>query len=45
MNEFIKEIVNILGEKTDLSKGEIEGLIEVPPDQKLGDYAFPCFAR
>lgn len=27
----------------DLSKDEIEAMIEVPTDSKLGDYAFPCF--
>jgi len=29
--------------KTDLPADEIGRLIEVPPDQKLGDYAFPCY--
>lgn len=27
----------------DLSSGEIEGMLEVPPDREMGDYAFPCF--
>lgn len=43
MNQFTKEIVDILEKKTGLDKTEIEKLLETPPDQKLGDYAFPCF--
>jgi arginyl-tRNA synthetase len=26
-----------------MSKEEIRDLIEVPGDEKMGDYAFPCF--
>jgi len=39
-------IVNLLAKelaKLKLDKKEIESLIEIPPDSKLGDYAFPCF--
>jgi arginyl-tRNA synthetase len=43
MNRFVEEIVGLLSKETGLSKEEIRGLVEVPPDQKLGDYAFPCF--
>ncbi|MGB2804581.1 MAG: arginine--tRNA ligase [Candidatus Zixiibacteriota bacterium] len=43
MNRFVEEIVGLISKETGLSKGEIRGLVEVPPDQKLGDYAFPCF--
>jgi arginyl-tRNA synthetase len=43
MNEFVQEIVDILEKKTGLIEKEIQELIEVPPDQTLGDYAFPCF--
>lgn len=43
MNRFVEEIVEIISTEIDLGKEEIEDLIEVPPDQKLGDYAFPCF--
>ncbi|HEX9916300.1 MAG TPA: arginine--tRNA ligase [candidate division Zixibacteria bacterium] len=43
MNEFIQEVTGILGGKIGLSQKELEGLIEIPPDQSLGDYAFPCF--
>lgn len=27
-----------------LNKNEIERLIEIPPDEKMGDFAFPCFS-
>jgi arginyl-tRNA synthetase len=43
MNRFVEEIVELVSEKTGLHNGVVRGLIEVPPDQKLGDYAFPCF--
>ena len=36
-------IIKSLERVTDLSKNEIQNLIEVPPDPKMGDYAFPCF--
>ena len=28
---------------TDMEKDEIMSMIEVPTDEKMGDYAFPCF--
>ncbi|MBU6392158.1 MAG: arginine--tRNA ligase [Planctomycetes bacterium] len=43
MNYFIKAIVSLLKEKTNLQEDEIEKLIEIPPDLKMGDYAFPCY--
>jgi len=43
MNKFLKEIVGVLKEELDLTSEEIEKLIEVPPEEKWGDYAFPCF--
>ncbi len=42
----MKEIVLELLEKNlknKLKKEEIEKLIEIPPQQELGDFAFPCF--
>ena len=38
MQVFKQAIINLLKKEV---KGSIE--IEVPPDSKLGDYAFPCF--
>lgn len=43
MSKFIEDILGILREQIDLTKEELETLVEVPPDEKLGDYAFPCF--
>jgi arginyl-tRNA synthetase len=43
MNKFVEEIVGILAKQVNLPDQDIRDLIEVPPDQKLGDYAFPCF--
>ena len=37
-----QEILKALGESP-LSQEEIAGFLEVPPDTKMGDYAFPCF--
>ena len=42
-NYFITKIASLLNEKTGLPEAEIEKLIEVPPDFKMGDYAFPCY--
>ena len=43
MNKFIEEIIKIISRQVDLPDKEIRALVEVPPDEKLGDYAFPCF--
>ncbi|MBF8277547.1 MAG: arginine--tRNA ligase [Candidatus Brocadiaceae bacterium] len=42
-NYFITRIASLLNEKTGLPEAEIEKLMEVPPDFKMGDYAFPCY--
>ena len=36
-------IVNEIHKLTKIDKKEIENLIEIPPSQEMGDYAFPCF--
>ena len=36
-------IIALLHKKLKLSKEEVSNLLEVPPNSKLGDYAFPCF--
>ena len=33
----------IYDESLGLSKEEIKGWIEIPADETMGDYAFPCF--
>jgi arginyl-tRNA synthetase len=43
MSRFVEEIVGLISKDTGLPKDEVRDLVEVPPDQKLGDYAFPCF--
>lgn len=43
MNRFVEEIKEILKSEVDLSEEEIERIIEIPPEERLGDYAFPCF--
>lgn len=41
--DFKHEIVKLLAKEVSLGQEEISALIAVPPDPKLGDYAFPCF--
>lgn len=41
--DFKHEIAKRIHEETKLGITEIESIIEIPPDHKLGDYAFPCF--
>lgn len=38
-----EEIIELLSTETKLPKEELTTLVSVPPDTKLGDYAFPCF--
>ncbi len=43
---FKKQIISLLYKelKNNLTKKQIENLIEIPPSENLGDYAFPCFS-
>lgn len=44
MIDYKEKIADIIAEAAEgLSADEIAGLIEVPTDEKMGDYAFPCF--
>ena len=43
MINFKEEIANIISQSTKIDTKELESYIEIPPDYKLGDYAFPCF--
>ncbi len=47
MNEkdmIVKSLKKVLAKnKVSLSDEEIENLIETPPSQEMGDFAFPCF--
>ena len=39
-----KLIAKILAREVKLPLSQIESLIEIPPQEELGDYAFPCFS-
>ena len=40
-----KTICKYLSEKiTDVSTEEFLKIMEIPPEEKMGDYALPCFA-
>ena len=41
--DFKKQLVSFLSTVIDLPETEIFPSIEIPPDSKLGDFAFPCF--
>ena len=43
MLNFKEEIAKIISNEINININEIEGYIEVPPDDNMGDYAFPCF--
>ncbi|GHU49876.1 arginine--tRNA ligase [Clostridia bacterium] len=44
MIDFKKKIAELLDECIEgISRKEIENMIEIPSESKLGDYAFPCF--
>ncbi len=44
MVNFKDEIAKLIAEKVEgLELSEIQDMIEVPQDAKMGDYAFPCF--
>jgi arginyl-tRNA synthetase len=42
-NPFVAEIASQLAPLAGMSAAEIEYSLTAPPDEKLGDYAFPCF--
>jgi len=43
MLNFKKKIAENISNVTNININEIEGYIEIPPDDNMGDYAFPCF--
>lgn len=43
MLNFKNEIAKIISNATNINVNELEGYIEIPPDENMGDYAFPCF--
>lgn len=43
MISFKSLIAEKIAKEVELDKNEIEEYIEVPPNEEMGDYAFPCF--
>ena len=43
MDKFKLAIIKELRKHTALEEEELDSALEIPPDPKLGDYAFPCF--
>ena len=43
MTNFKQKIAEQIAKVTDLDEKELETYIEIPKDEKNGDYAFPCF--
>lgn len=41
--DFKEELIKLLTKNTRLKPAELSSLLTLPPDSKLGDYAFPCF--
>ena len=41
--DFKNIIAELLHKETGMTKSKIIDMIEIPPNSKLGDYAFPCF--
>ena len=43
MINFKREIAKQIAKTLDLDVAELESYIEIPKEEKMGDYAFPCF--
>ena len=43
MLDFKQEIANTIEKVINIDTKELESYIEIPKDNKNGDYAFPCF--
>lgn len=44
MTDFKQQVAEALMENTEgLELNEIKGMIEIPPNSEMGDFAFPCF--
>ncbi|MCP5006062.1 MAG: arginine--tRNA ligase, partial [Planctomycetes bacterium] len=44
MNLFINKIISLLEGEISLPPDKIRALLERPPDNRMGDYALPCFS-
>lgn len=43
MLDYKSEVSQLLAACSPLSESEIKELLEIPPQEQMGDYAFPCF--
>ena len=44
MVNYKEKIARILNEAVEgMEREDLQNLIEIPADNKMGDYAFPCF--
>lgn len=43
MIDFRQAVAELIVKQTNLDINEIERSIEIPPQEEMGDYAFPCF--
>ena len=43
MIDFKEKIAEKIADLTEIDVNELKNYIEIPPDSKMGDYAFPCF--
>jgi arginyl-tRNA synthetase len=41
--DFKRELIHLLSKETGIPETDFTTLITIPPDPKMGDYAFPCF--
>ena len=44
MNPFVEEVIETAAAAMALEPDAVRALIAVPPDEKMGDYAIPCFS-
>ncbi|MBU1975808.1 MAG: arginine--tRNA ligase, partial [Nanoarchaeota archaeon] len=40
---FKEEVAKLIASAVSKGEGEIEKVLEIPPDASMGDFAFPCF--
>ncbi len=38
-----EHVVDFVAKETGLERSEVDSLVEVPPSEEFGDYAFPCY--
>ena len=43
MMNYKKEIETCINKIVELNNKELQGFIEIPPDENMGDFSFPCF--